>query len=288
MITSISKWERTVGRLRHFIFNNPELTALEKTITLASFNKQAALRKILLKRLESSASSDEYFQINGFHLFFEPDFAIRDRDYFLDGITQILKESFILPDLFLSKVKIQEGDTVLDLGAAIGSTSLIFSRLAGVNGKIVAFEPITHKVIQKNALANSIGNIQVLPFGVSDKSGKAEIEQSDFCVDSSICKRSYTKDYYTGRRIIEVISLDDFISQNTFDKIDFIKMDIEGAEELALRGAKKMIDKYRPKWSIASYHIDFNNQPQHSKLVSLLIEYGYNIIEDKNQHIYAY
>ena len=65
-------------------------------------------------------------------------------------------------------------------------------------------------------------------------------------------------------------------------------MDIEGTEELAIRGAKKLIDKYRPKWSISSYHIGFDNEPQHDKLVTLLKENRYKIEEIKGSHIYAW
>jgi hypothetical protein len=65
-------------------------------------------------------------------------------------------------------------------------------------------------------------------------------------------------------------------------------MDIEGAEELALKGAKNIIKKFRPKWSISSYHIDFNNEPQHNKLVKLLKDYGYKIEEEKGHRIWAW
>jgi len=72
------------------------------------------------------------------------------------------------------------------------------------------------------------------------------------------------------------------------ERIDFIKIDIEGAEELAIKGAEKIIKEFRPKWSISSYHIDFNNEPQHQKLVNLMLKHGYKIKQVSKKHIFAW
>jgi hypothetical protein len=59
-------------------------------------------------------------------------------------------------------------------------------------------------------------------------------------------------DDQTGTAI--TISIDDFVSANGITKVDFIKMDIEGAELKALKGAKQTIKKFKPKLAIAIYH----------------------------------
>jgi FkbM family methyltransferase len=135
---------------------------------------------------------------------------------------------------------------------------------------------------------NKVKNIEVIPKGISNKADRIEIEISDFCLDSSAAGRKYTENYYTHKRMIDVISLDGFAEDMELDRIDFIKIDIEGLEELAIKGARKIINKYRPKWSVSSYHIDFNNEPQQDKLVKLLKESGYTIEEIKGFHIYAW
>lgn len=268
---------------------NSELSFSEKAqILLRPFQRDALLHKQLLKRLAVDSDFGDYFRIQGMKLFFKPDFPVVNQEYFLRGITQIIKETFILPDHFCPQATIHAGDVVLDIGAAIGTTALIFSHLAGEKGRVIAFEPVMAGVLRTNVRANNLNNVEVVEKGVADKCGVTEIEISDYGVDASICRRNYTRGYYQNTRSINLISLDEFIRLNPLPKIDFIKMDIEGAEESALRGAETLIKKYRPKWSIASYHIDSENQPQHDKLVSLLKQFDYHILEHKNQRIYAY
>lgn len=283
--------KKIIGHIRKevtFLLKNNCLNFFEKIKVIASRNKKRTIRDLLLKRLSKSKEGLNFFSICGYKIYFQPDYEISDKDYFLTGITKVLAETFIFPVFFSSNVCIKSGDIVLDVGASIGTTALLFSKIVGKNGKVFAFEPVTHDIIYTNIQENNIKNIEVIPKGVSHKADRVEIEISDFCLDSSAARREYTKDYYTDKRMIDVISLDSFAEDMEMDRIDFIKMDIEGLEELAIKGAKKIIDKYRPKWSISSYHVDFNNEPQHDKLVKLLKESGYTIDEIKGFHIYAW
>ena len=63
---------------------------------------------------------------------------------------------------------------------------------------------------------------------------------------------------------VQTITIDDFVGQNSIEKIDFLKMDIEGAEPKALEGAMQTIIKYKPKLAISIYHSldDFINIPK--------------------------
>lgn len=289
----MSLLKKTIRYLRNgliFILSNDNFSFLEKlkVIEIDSTKRDSNVRNLALKRLSREEKNDNFFLIDGYKIYFQPDFAILNEAYFLEAITQVLKETFFFPVFFNSKVRIKKDDVVLDLGASIGTTALLFSELAGSNGKVFAFEPVTYSVIFKNLEKNNIKNVEVITKAVALENKKVEIDISDFCLDSSICKRPYAKNYYKNRIMAESISLDSFIDEAGLDRVDFIKVDIEGAEELAIRGSEKLIKKYRPKWSISSYHIDSNNEPQHSKLVKLLRGYGYNIEEEKGFHIYAW
>lgn len=229
-----------------------------------------------------------YLPIGNYRVTFEPPYAVADKDRFRAAMCQIARESFVFPNIYAGQVFVRPGDTVMDLGACIGTTALALSRSVGPSGKVIAVEPIMHQAIRTNAELNRIGNIVVIPKGVSDKKGNAVIEMGDFCIDASMAARQHTNGYYSCRKEIELTTVDDLADELGLDRLDFIKMDIEGVEELAIRGAERVIRKFRPKWSVSSYHVDYANEPQHKKLLAALKKLGYRISERHNEHIYAW
>jgi hypothetical protein len=114
--------------------------------------------------------------------------------------------------LFFKEVK--KDMTVLDLGANVGYYTLISAGLVGEKGKVFAFEPdpIPFGILKRNVEVNNCKNVVLVKRAVSDRTGKTQI------------------------------TLDEFF-RNYKNRIDFIKMDIEGSEALALRGMRKMLGK---------------------------------------------
>lgn len=282
---------RYIKRWSIFLFKNTFLSFSERfriVIILNKKKKDAVIRRFILERLRTDADKRKFFLIANSKIYFEPDYEIIDKEYHLQGVVSVLIETFLLPDYFSQKVYLSKGDVVFDLGSNIGTTVSLFSSLVGEEGKVFAFEPVTNKVLELNVKENNLFNVEIVSKGVSDISGSTEIEISDYGLDSSIAKREHTKSYYCRKKAIDLISLDAFVEERKIDRIDFIKVDIEGLEELAIKGAIQIIKKYRPKWSISSYHIDWRNEPQHRKLTKLLKDMGYKIEEDGEQHIYAW
>ncbi len=286
----LEKVSRHIRTRMQVLFENDILTLAEKANLVSHRNIGPVAKAMIKKRHVKPESGEPYFALNGFKIFYRPPFGVNDQEYFMNGICQVLAESFIYPELFSEEVRLRPGDVVLDLGANIGTTALIFSKEVGPNGKVFAVEPVTHNIIENNIRENHLNNITVIPKAVSDQEGKTEIEVSDFCLDSSIAKRQYTteKKYYKQKISVDLEPVDKLVERLNLKKLNFIKMDIEGVEELALKGAKDVIKKFKPVWSISSYHIDFNNEPQHDKLVKILKGYGYQIKESAKSHIFAW
>lgn len=159
-------------------------------------------------------------------------------------------------------VSVENGDVVLDIGGCWGDTSLYFAHKAGNDGKVYSFEFIP-------------GNIKIFNLNTSFNPGlKERIELIEQPVSNASGDTIYFKDYGPGSRVefepfdeqtgtCQTISVDDFVKSNAVEKLDFIKMDIEGAETFALEGALESIKKFRPKLAIAIYHSfdDFVNIP---------------------------
>ncbi|MCQ8894117.1 MAG: FkbM family methyltransferase [Methanolinea sp.] len=139
------------------------------------------------------------------------------------------------------------GDTVLDIGACEGETSLWFAQKIDNKGCIFAFEPEINnfRTLQENIKSNSLQNL-IIPIQIGLWSSRKTLSFS-----GSGGGFSYNE---SGKNQIEVITLDDFIIENNIGKVDFIKMDVEGSEMEILQGAEKTIKKYKPKCAIAVYH----------------------------------
>ena len=139
--------------------------------------------------------------------------------------------------------EIKNGDIVLDIGAHIGYYTLIFAKLVGKDGKVYAFEPEPNNfaLLKKNIAINGYENVVLINKAVSNKTGKTNLFLAE---EHSGDHRIYESDVIKGRKSLEIetIKLDDYFQD--FEKnIDFIKMDIQGAEPLALEGINNSLKK---------------------------------------------
>ena len=134
---------------------------------------------------------------------------------------------------------VHPGDTVLDLGANIGYFTLLFARWTGANGRVLAFEPdpVNFSFVKRNLEANAYHHVEPHPMAVSDKSGQLRLY---VCAYNRGDHRSY--DPGESRQVVEIeaVTLDHLLGPN-FPNVDFIKMDIQGAEGLAVRGMQKLL-----------------------------------------------
>jgi FkbM family methyltransferase len=142
----------------------------------------------------------------------------------------------------LSKFTPKEGDVVIDVGANIGKYAINSGNLVGNIGKVYAFEPsqrpfeLLCKSIKENKLENTVIPIQA---AVSNKEGKSKLYLSDQKpITSLIFKLS---DNFIE---VETTTLDSFIIKNNLKKIDWIKIDVEGAEYEVLSGAINTLKNY--------------------------------------------
>ena len=168
--------------------------------------------------------------------------------------------SYKINDKVIAGVK--EGDTVLDIGACWGDTAFYFASKAGKTGKVYSFEFIPGNVelfkINKSFNPELSDQIEIIEHPVSNVSGQS-IYYKDFGPGSEVVMQPFKGQ--TGSTT--TISIDDFVFSKNLAKVDFIKMDIEGAEPFALKGAIETIKKFRPTLAIAIYHSmdDFVNIP---------------------------
>lgn len=169
--------------------------------------------------------------------------------------------------------KAEPDDVVIDAGACWGETSLYFAHEAS---RVVAFEfiPSNIGVFSKNVDANPWlkQKIDFINRPVWSKSGQ-ELYYVDWGPGSRVSFQKMREDFPDTKTITTTI--DDTVRDLGLSKVDFIKMDIEGAELNALKGAERSIRAFHPKLAISLYHSieDFSTIPRY--LTSLGLNYKY-------------
>ena len=173
-------------------------------------------------------------------------------------------------------ISVEEGDTVLDCGGCWGDTALLFAHQVGPKGGVYSFEfmPDNISIMMENMEMNPILRerirlVQHPLWSTSDVdiaiSGTGPGAKIDFGKANPDVLRFKT------------IAIDDFVDHNNISKVDFIKMDIEGAELDGLRGGEATLRKHRPKLAISIYHRTSDCVDIPAYLVSLNLGYKFFI-----------
>lgn len=149
----------------------------------------------------------------------------------------------------LLKQHIRPDSVVLDIGAHIGLFSVIAAKWSGAGAKIYAFEPApsTHRVLERTIRMNRL-EAQIIPVNsaMGLHTGTIDFFVSDNEADNSNSLVPYKSDRPLRRIPVKLDSVDHFVSEHAIGKVDFIKMDVEGAEYDTLRGALQLMARDRP------------------------------------------
>jgi len=139
---------------------------------------------------------------------------------------------------------ISKGDVCIDAGANQGVYTIPFAKIVGSYGKVIAVEPMRYaqEIIKKNIQINNLKNIKIFNGVISDKIKKYILDYSNGIGSASITRN------FGRKKILKVSSttIDVLFKNYELKKINFIKMDIEGCEFLALKGATKTIKRFKP------------------------------------------
>lgn len=160
-------------------------------------------------------------------------------------------------------IEVEAGEIVIDAGGCYGDTALYFAYKAGANGQVFSFEfmPDNIRVFNRNLELNPdlAKCIQIVPNPLWSSSGQ-KLYVEGVGPGAHITPNPKAED----AKQVETLMIDDLVHREGLAHVDFIKMDIEGAELEALKGAEETIRCYRPKLAISVYHRlpDFWEIPQ--------------------------
>jgi FkbM family methyltransferase len=149
------------------------------------------------------------------------------------------------PELPYLEQILSPGMTFVDAGACYGLYTLVASKIVGESGRVIAFEPASRafRVLQQNVALNSLANVLAFPMALTANSGKALLyRHPNVGCDSLGRDHSFTE----AAEEVATESLDNALRKISVSHVDVIKMDVQGAEELVLRGANKILTSSHP------------------------------------------
>ena len=164
---------------------------------------------------------------------------------------------------------LKEG-VAMDIGANCGMFTIYLAKMLGDNGKVISIEPERRNItlLKKNVELNKLKNVSIIEKGVYSKKGKMTFYLDDFGTGG----HSLLKEDVKKKEIIRIDTIDNIIKSLNIKKINIIKMDVEGVEIDALKGAEKTIKKSRPKIIFEAV-----KEEEKKKIENFLSQYNYKV-----------
>lgn len=186
----------------------------------------------------------------------------------------------------LLRKAIRPGMIVADIGANIGYYTLLMGQLVGPKGVVHAFEPDPNnfRLLVKNIAANNLPNIIPIQKAVSDRSGMIKLY---ICKEHRGDHRIFESDDNRPSIDVAQTSIDDYFENNP--NLDLIKMDVQGAEQLVIKGFTKTIKSNEHIVIITEFSPDLlrksGGDPE--EFLKSLIIFGFTIqfIDEKNKQL---
>lgn len=236
-----------ISRIKSNLFSNVE-NEIEAKFEVREIVKEVQIIKEVIREVENFFPPETWVMTefsNGSKLWID----LGDT-----GVSQAcLKNQFEPQETVLVRRLLKPGQIFLDIGANIGWFSVVAAEIVGVEGKVFSFEPrnTTFHYLQKTVIANKFEDrFNLFNFALGEKEDTLRIvwgtntnnPGGTWLVSSASVSDLLPTTTHTYQDIL-VKKLDDI---NEIQQVDFIKIDVEGAEPLVLRGAENLLLKSRP------------------------------------------
>lgn len=146
-------------------------------------------------------------------------------------------------DYWFHVYKPRVGDVIVDIGAGRGEDVFAFSRAVGPQGRVYAIEPhpVSFQVLEKFCALNKLANVKALNLACVDMPAHLQIETLP------VWESNYVRsgDATPTSHAVEGVTFDSLTERYGIDRIDFLKMNIEGAERTALPGCRNALKRVR-------------------------------------------
>lgn len=135
------------------------------------------------------------------------------------------------------------GETVMDVGANIGYSTLLMARQVGPTGRVIAFEPLptVFELLRENLRLNNLLWAHAECKAVTDHDGETRMQSESgnpLSLTSCVAEE--------GDFVVATVSIDRYVETAGLMRLDLVKIDVEGAEDVVVQGMAKSLQKFRP------------------------------------------
>ncbi len=205
------------------------------------YGKHSLLTRIYFPYLAPPRGSAERVRIfNGLLMDLDPSEYLQAFIYNFGG--------YEFPSLRLIQRVVRKNDVVLDIGAQVGFMSLVFANLVGPEGHVYSFEPEPTNLarLQKNIAINQLKCVHPHQVAISDREGPLRLylgKGENTGVHSTLFNE---RTMMSTAIDVPSVPIDTFLTTQNISHVDFVKIDIEGAELPAIRGMKDLLKRDAP------------------------------------------
>lgn len=173
------------------------------------------------------------------------------------------------------------GDHVVDIGANVGWYTKVLAEAVGIAGRVYSFEPVemTFQILSYCAKRLELQNVVLYCSGLSDAEGEAVMEIPSFDKGGDNFYRAQIMSAPShadpGKQVHVRLTTLDKMFNNASSPIMFIKCDVEGHELSVIKGARAVIERFKPAWLIEVSHDPDERGTPSNELFAILCSYGY-------------
>lgn len=224
--------------------------------------------------------------------------ACKENKPFIARMPGINLKMIIRPNMYLSNAyagrifeletirfmnrNVKKSMVVLDIGANVGYFTLLLSRLVGLQGRVIAFEPgqYAYGMLRENIVVNGLTNVLTYQLAVSDTSGQVTLFEGPegFDVYNSLAevKHPAAQGTHFLKREVRAVQIDDILPETGLEQIDFVKIDVEGTELDVIKGMRKTFKLNRRMTILFEYSELVQSEFSRQDIVEELEQFGFS------------
>lgn len=262
----LSSWTDTIASVIGSLLPESKVKIFLKKYYNRGFSSFYALNKIISK-VELVQDGILLVELNGMKFYGQQD---KTSDYWINELNQhklnkikdyyqfvslwsTLQKNFVA-GLYEKHYKLKRGDIVIDAGAHIGTFSIKAAKIVGPEGLVIAIEPDSSNLsfLKRNLEENKLNNMVIIPKGIWSREDKLMLHLSSSTEGHGFYQGDAKENESTE---VEVNTIDNMLREMGIKKVNFIKMNIEGAEVEALKGMDNTLGDNDVKVAIEAHHI---------------------------------